>query len=60
MNQETRKIQKMQDEMFKKMSVGEKIKITSRLLKFAKKLSDLNDRKIYGNRRSTNNDSKNT
>ncbi len=52
--------EKIQDEIFKKMTVAEKIKTASNLLKFVKKLSDSNDRKINGNRGSFNKNSKNT
>lgn len=45
MTQDTIKVQKMQDDIFKKMTVGQKIKIISQLLKFARKLSVSNNKK---------------
>ncbi|MCX6796888.1 MAG: hypothetical protein NTX98_00200 [Candidatus Doudnabacteria bacterium] len=37
--------QKIQDEIFKKMTAGEKVKLVSSFFRFGKKLSKLNDRK---------------
>lgn len=50
--------QKIQDEIFKKMTFGQKIKLTSELLQFAKKLSGSNNLKIDGNRRPLGKNSK--
>jgi len=44
--------EKIQDEIFKKMSATEKIKLVSSFFRFGKKLNKLNDRKINGDRRS--------
>jgi len=41
------KAQKIQDEIFKKMSAEKKIKMTSSLYAFLKKLNKLNDRKKW-------------
>ena len=46
-----KKAQEIQDEIFKRMSATEKIKLVSSFFRFGKKLSELNDRKINGNRR---------
>lgn len=39
------KTQKIQDDIFKKMTANQKIKLVSSFFKFGKKLSMLNDRK---------------
>ncbi|OGZ72387.1 MAG: hypothetical protein A2908_03000 [Candidatus Staskawiczbacteria bacterium RIFCSPLOWO2_01_FULL_38_12b] len=44
--------EKIQDNIFKKMSAEEKIKLTGRLSRFCLKLQLLNNRKIHGDRRS--------
>lgn len=41
---------KIQDEIFKKMTSEKKIKLTCDFFRFGKKLNQLNDRKINGNR----------
>jgi len=46
--------QEIQDEIFKKMTAEEKIKLVSSFFRFGKKLSGLNNRKINGNRGSFN------
>ena len=53
-----RLVAKIQDKIFKKMSAGEKIKLVSSFFRFGKKLSNLNDRKINGNRRSSDKNSR--
>ena len=40
--------EEIQDEIFKKMTATEKIKLVSSFFRFGKKLSKLNDRKING------------
>jgi hypothetical protein len=44
--------EKIQDEIFKKMTAEQKIKLVNSFFRFGKKLNNLNDRKIDGNRRS--------
>jgi hypothetical protein len=51
--------EKIQDDIFKKMTAEEKIKMVSQFFEFGKKLSKLNDRKINGNRRSSFKNSRN-
>ena len=41
--------QKIQDNVFKKMTAVEKISLTSQLLELGKKLNTLNDRRKHGN-----------
>jgi hypothetical protein len=43
------KAQKIQDEIFKKMTANQKIKLVNSFFRFGKKLKQLNDRKIDGN-----------
>ena len=43
-----KKAQEIQDEIFKKMTADEKLGLLDSFLKFGKKLSRLNDRKING------------
>ncbi len=43
--------EKIQDGIFKKMTAEKKIKLTCDFFRFGKKLSQLNDRKINGDRR---------
>lgn len=43
------KAQKIQDEIFKKITAQKKIKLVSSFFRFGKKLKQLNDRKIDGN-----------
>lgn len=38
--------EKIQDDIFKKMSANKKVKMVSRFFKFSKKLSKLNNRRI--------------
>lgn len=52
--------QQIQDDIFKKMSSEQKIKMTGKLLRFCRKLHLLNDRKLHGNRGSFSANSKNT
>lgn len=47
-----KRAQEIQDEIFKKMTASQKIKLVSSFFRFGKMLSKLNDRKINGNRRS--------
>jgi hypothetical protein len=49
--------EKVQDDIFRKMTAEEKIKLVSSFFRFGKKLSSLNDRKIDGNRRPAHKDS---
>jgi hypothetical protein len=44
-----KKAQEIQDEIFKKMTAEEKIKLVSSFFEFGKKLSKLNNRRINGN-----------
>lgn len=44
--------QEIQDEIFRKMTADEKIKLVGSFFRFGKKLSKLNDRKIDGDRKS--------
>lgn len=55
-----KRAQQIQDDIFKKMSSEQKIKMTGKLLRFCRKLHLLNDRKLHGNRGSFSKDSKNT
>ena len=48
MNKETQKVQKIQDEIFKKMTAEQKIKMVGQLFELGKKLNALNDRREYG------------
>jgi hypothetical protein len=48
MTQDTLKVQKMQDEIFKKMTADRKIQLVSQFFEFAKKLQALNNRRIHG------------
>ncbi len=41
--------QKIQDEIFKKMTASQKIKLVSHFFEFGKKLNKLNDRKVTKN-----------
>lgn len=43
--------QKIQDDIFRKMTAEQKIKLAGNLLRFCIKLQSLNKRKIHGNRR---------
>ncbi len=45
--------EKIQDDIFKRMTAEEKKKMVSQFFEFGKKLNKLNDRKINGNRRSS-------
>lgn len=45
-----KKAQETQDEIFKKMTAEEKIKLVSSFFRFGKKLNSLNDRRIHGDR----------
>lgn len=49
-----KRAQEIQDEIFKKMTAGEKIKLVSSFFRFSKKLNKLN-----GNRISSDTDSRN-
>ena len=51
--------QEIQDGIFKKMTAEKKIKLVSQFFEFGKKLNALNNRKIDGNRRFTDKNSKN-
>ena len=53
-------VEKIQDNIFKKMTAGKKVKMVSQFFEFRKNLQKLNNRKIHGNRRSSNQNSKNT
>ena len=44
-----KKAQEIQDEIFKKMTAQEKIKLTSSFFRLGIKLNRLNDKKINGN-----------
>lgn len=44
--------EKIQDDIFRKMTAEQKIKLAGKLLRFCMKLQLLNNRKIHGNRRS--------
>lgn len=52
--------EKIQDEIYKKMTASQKIKLVNQFFEFGKKLSSLNDKKIDGNRRFINKNIKNT
>lgn len=52
--------EKIQDEIYKKMTASQKIKLVSQFFEFAKKLNNLNDKRINGNRRFINKNIKNT
>ncbi|MFH1968602.1 MAG: hypothetical protein ABIJ84_04405 [bacterium] len=54
-----KKAQEIQDEIFKKMTASQKIKLVSSFFRFGKKLNKLNDRRLNGDRRPFNNNSKN-
>lgn len=47
-----KRAQEIQDEIFKKMTATEKLKMADSFFRFGKKLSQLNDRKIDGNNRT--------
>lgn len=49
-----KRAQEIQDEIFKKMTAEEKLKMVDSFFRFGKKLSQLNDRRINGNNRSFN------
>jgi hypothetical protein len=44
-----KRAQEIQDEIFKKMTAEEKLRMVDSFFRFGKKLSALNDRKINGN-----------
>lgn len=54
------KAQKLQDELFKRMTAEEKIKMTSQFFELGKKLNQLNDRKLNGNNGTPFKNRKNT
>lgn len=58
------KAQQIQDDIFKKMTASQKVKLVSQFFEFAKKLNSLNDRKILkeknGNRGFIGKNFKNT
>lgn len=45
-----KRAQEIQDDIFKKMTASEKIKLVGSFFRFGKKLSKLNNRKINGDR----------
>ncbi|MBI3631530.1 MAG: hypothetical protein HY219_01535 [Candidatus Staskawiczbacteria bacterium] len=45
--------EKIQDDIFRKMTAEKKIKLVSQFFELGKKLNTLNDRKINGNRESS-------
>ncbi len=55
-----KRAQEIQDEIFRKMTAEQKIRLVGSFFRFGKKLSELNDRKINGNRRSFNKSGSNT
>jgi hypothetical protein len=46
--------QEIQDEIFRKMTVEEKLRLVDSFFRFGKKLKQLNDRRIDGNNRPFN------
>lgn len=46
-----KKAQEIQDEIFRRMTAEEKLKLLDSFFEFGKKLSQLNDRRINGNNR---------
>jgi hypothetical protein len=46
-----KRAEEIQDEIFRKMTAEEKIRLVSSFFRFGKKLNNLNDRRINGNRR---------
>ena len=58
MNQEKPNIQKIQDDMFKKMTAERKIQLVDQFFKLGKTLQALNDRKIYGSNKSSRKNSR--
>ena len=44
-----KRAQEIQDEIFKKMTADEKMKLVRSFFRFGKRLAELNDRKINGN-----------
>ncbi len=51
--------EKIQDDIFRKMTVEKKVKLTCDFFRFGKKLAQLNDRKINGDRRPSYQNSQN-
>lgn len=50
--------ERIQDDIFRKMTAAEKIRMASQFFTFGKKLNELNNRKINGNRRTSRKNSK--